>query len=106
MPGRSFEGSDHRSFRLSDEILRDSVELLDPFWRDAAEMGLSPTEAALGYAASVPGVSTVIPGIRTPEQAEQNAAAVVEGSERVRALVEAMPADASERIVALMHERG
>ncbi|MDP2957187.1 MAG: aldo/keto reductase [Longimicrobiales bacterium] len=105
-PGKVFAEDDHRAFRLSDEILRDSVELLDPFWRDAAEMGLTPTQAALGYAASVPGVSTVIPGIRTPEQAEQNAAAVVEGSERVRALVEAMPAEACEEIVLLMQERG
>ena len=105
-PGKVFTEDDHRAFRLTDEIIGRTLGLLDPFWKELAEAGITPTQAALSYAAAVPGVSTVIPGIRTPEQAEQNAGAVVEGSDRVRALVEAMPAGACEEIVALMQERG
>ena len=105
-PGKAFAEDDHRAFRLSDEIISRTLGLLDPFWQEMAKEGITPTQAALSYAAAVPGVSTVIPGIRTPEQAEQNAAAVVEGSDLVRACVEAMPAEGCERIVALMQERG
>jgi aryl-alcohol dehydrogenase-like predicted oxidoreductase len=34
-----------------------------------------PTTAALAWVAQLPGVSTVIPGARTPQQARSNAAA-------------------------------
>ena len=37
-------------------------------------MNLSETEAAIRFCVSNPNISTVIPGIRTPEQAVQNAA--------------------------------
>jgi aryl-alcohol dehydrogenase-like predicted oxidoreductase len=105
-PGRTFAGTDHRSFRLTDEIIGRSVELLARFWREAAKLGVTPTQAALTWAASVPGVSTIIPGIRTPEQAEQNAGAVVEAADRVRRLAERVPSRACEEIVALMQTRG
>ena len=105
-PGRTFEGTDHRSFRLSDDIIGRTVSLLEPLWRDVAKLGVTPTQAALTWAASVPGVSTVIPGIRTPQQAEQNAAGVVAAAEGVRDLVADVPAGACEEIVALMQARG
>jgi aryl-alcohol dehydrogenase-like predicted oxidoreductase len=41
----------------------------------AAEHGLAPATAALAWLAQLPGVSTVIPGARSPEQARANAAA-------------------------------
>jgi len=105
-PGRRFAGTDHRSFRLSDEIIGRSVELLGPLWHDAGRLGVTPTQVALTWAASVPGVSTVIPGIRTPDQAEQNAGAVVGEADRVEELVEGVSAEACEEMVALMQARG
>lgn len=51
------------------------VEAAQEFSALAAEHGLAPATAALAWLAQLPGVSTVIPGARTPEQARANAAA-------------------------------
>lgn len=51
------------------------VEAAKEFSALAAEHDLSPATAALAWLAQLPGVSTVIPGARTPEQARANAAA-------------------------------
>ncbi|NJD18440.1 MAG: aldo/keto reductase [Gemmatimonadetes bacterium] len=104
--GRTFTEGDHRAFRLNDEIIGKTLALLEPFWRERAEVGVTPTQAALTYAASVPGVSTVIPGIRTPAQAEQNAAAVVPEAAAVMERARAISPDACEEIVLLMQQRG
>jgi aryl-alcohol dehydrogenase-like predicted oxidoreductase len=105
-PGRAFPPDDHRSFRLTDEIIGGTRALLAPFWRRAGELGLTPTEAALTYAVSVAGVSTVIPGIRTPAQAEENARSVAGDKDAVRALADAVPEGPREHLVALMQARG
>jgi aryl-alcohol dehydrogenase-like predicted oxidoreductase len=104
--GKTFTGDDHRAFRLDDEIIDRTLTLLEPFWKELAEMGVTPTQAALTYAASVPGVSTVIPGIRTPAQAEQNAAAVLADARAVMERVQGISHEACEAIVALMQARG
>lgn len=105
-PDRRFPEDDHRSFRLSGDLVARTLEFLAPFWEESAALGMSPTQAALGYAAAVPGVSTVIPGIRTPEQAEQNAAVFAPGWERVRRLADALPADALAELVSSMQTLG
>ena len=51
------------------------VEAAKEFSALAAEHDLAPATAALAWLAQLPGVSTVIPGARTPEQARANAAA-------------------------------
>jgi len=51
------------------------VEAAQEFSALAAEHDLAPATAALAWLAQLPGVSTVIPGARTPEQARANAAA-------------------------------
>ena len=104
--GKTFTGDDHRAFRLSDEIIAKTLTLLEPFWKELAEVGVTPTQAALTYAAAVPGVSTVIPGIRTVAQAQQNAAGVLPDAAAVLARVQGLPAEACEEIVALMQQRG
>lgn len=104
--GRTFTEGDHRSFRLNDEIIAKTLDLLDSFWKEMAAEGITPTQAALTYAASVPGVSTVIPGIRTAGQAELNAAAVLADPTQVMERVRAISPEACEEIVALMRERG
>lgn len=51
------------------------VEAAQEFSALAAEHDLAPATAALAWLAQLPGVSTVIPGARSPEQARGNAAA-------------------------------
>jgi len=63
--GETFAGVDYAT----------GVEAAHEFSALAAEHGLSAAAAALAWLAQLPGVSTVIPGARSPEQAHANAAA-------------------------------
>jgi aryl-alcohol dehydrogenase-like predicted oxidoreductase len=50
---------------------------LQPFAEMAQNKGITQAQLALSFAAHYPGITTIIPGIRTPHQAELNADAVV-----------------------------
>lgn len=63
--GETFSGVDYAT----------GVEAAVEFSALAAEHGLQPATAALAWLAQLPGVSTVIPGARSAEQARANAAA-------------------------------
>jgi aryl-alcohol dehydrogenase-like predicted oxidoreductase len=71
-PDTRFSSDDHRSFRLTPEILRVSLSALEEARPLAEKLGISLTSLSLSYCASVPGVSTVIPGIRTAQQVDLN----------------------------------
>ena len=69
----TFEKDDHRNFRLSKEIIESSVALLnEKVWPLGEKEGLSQTSLALSFILSFAEISTVIPGIRTPEQVQAN----------------------------------
>ena len=69
----SFEKDDHRSFRLSEDIIRKTNKMMKDLWEPMAkENEMSMTEFALSFILSVEGISTVIPGLRTPEQVGMN----------------------------------
>ena len=81
----SFAASDHRSFNRHGEAF-DAGETFSGVDFDTgvdaarefaalAPAGATPAQAALRWVIQQPGVSTVIPGARNPEQARQNAAA-------------------------------
>lgn len=92
--GETFAGVDYAT----------GVEAAQEFAALAAEHGLQPATAALAWLTEVPGVSTVIPGARNPEQARANAAAgsVAElGAEFHARVVELY----DRRIRALIHDR-
>ncbi len=67
-----FPPDDHRAFRLPPDLLADALEALEPVWPLCEKYKTDPAGLAMGYALSFPEVSTVIPGIRTPEQAIAN----------------------------------
>jgi aryl-alcohol dehydrogenase-like predicted oxidoreductase len=68
-----FSKNDHRSMRLPKDLLITLLASLEEtYWPVAEKLGISKTAVSLSFAASVPGVSTVIPGIKTPEQADTN----------------------------------
>jgi aryl-alcohol dehydrogenase-like predicted oxidoreductase len=105
-PDRIFANDDHRSFRLSDEIIGRTRTVLRVAWEESARLGWTPAQLALRYAAAIPGVSTVIPGIRTPDQATTNANAVAGEANRVLELANSLPAEECEEIVRMMQSRG
>ena len=82
----AFAADDHRTFNRHGESFDqgetfsgvdfdEGVEAAKEFSALAEHAGLPPAEAALAWITQLPGVSTVIPGARNPQQAEANAAA-------------------------------
>jgi len=68
-----FEKDDHRSFRLTPEIMHSTLKVLnDHVWSVAEQEHLTETQLALSYILSFKEISTIIPGIRTPEHVVQN----------------------------------
>ncbi len=76
-----FEKNDHRYFRLPPEFLAQLIDTLESVWTLTDKYGISKTSLALSFILNHSGVSTVIPGIKTPEQAEMNTQQLVKISE-------------------------
>lgn len=68
----SFPDNDHRKKRLTAEVIDSCAKVLEPVWRLCNKYHCTKTQLALSYILSYPEVSTVIPGIRTPEQVQLN----------------------------------
>ena len=73
----TFHVTDHRSFRLTPGILKQSLDDLEPVWSIAEKYPTSLASFALSFILSHSEVSTVIPGIKTPEQAIGNTENIV-----------------------------
>jgi aryl-alcohol dehydrogenase-like predicted oxidoreductase len=82
----TFAANDHRTFNRHGEAFdvgetfsgvdfASGVEAAQEFSALAATRGLAPSVAALAWLAQTPGVTTVIPGARNPDQARANASA-------------------------------
>jgi len=68
-----FRSDDHRSFRLTPEIIRSTLKVLeDKVWPVATKEQLTKTQLALSFILSFKEISTTIPGIRTPDHVLQN----------------------------------
>lgn len=101
-----FAKDDHRSFRLTPEIIQKTLDLLnEKVWPLGAKEILNPTQLALSFILSYPGVSTIIPGIRTAEQVEQNTTGLKKLSEENKLLLQSLSGE-WETIVQLMEQRG
>lgn len=72
-----FEKEDHRSMRLNEKILTSSLESLEKIWHLCEKYDISKTSLAMSFVMSHPDITTAIPGIKTPEQAEMNTKEVV-----------------------------
>lgn len=67
-----FEYNDHRSFRLTSDLISKifiSLKSLEPI---IEKYGVTKTTFALSFVNSFAGVSTIIPGMRNPDQVEMN----------------------------------
>lgn len=86
--GVTFADTDHRKNRLPKEVIDTSAAALQPVWTLCQKYGLTKTQLALSYILSYPQVSTIIPGIRTPEQADSNTQGLVQFSEEDKLFIE------------------
>jgi aryl-alcohol dehydrogenase-like predicted oxidoreductase len=67
-----FEENDHRSLRLTPDLISEllnSLKFLEPI---IEKYKVNKTTFALSFINSFSGISTIIPGMRNPEQIEQN----------------------------------
>ena len=71
-----FEKDDHRAFRLTPEVLQATLSALEGVWSVSEKYEISKTSLALSFIMSFEEVSTVIPGIKTVQQAMENANAI------------------------------
>lgn len=76
-----FESNDHRSFRLRPEFLSELIDALEDVWKISEKYNVDKTTFALSFIMNHSGVSTVIPGIKTPEQAMKNTQPLIKISE-------------------------
>lgn len=102
----TFEKDDHRSFRLTPKILDQALTALQPVWDLADKYQTTKLGISLSYILSYPGISTVIPGLRTPAQVLQNVDALVFLAAEDRQLIEQLFNQHFEPLLQLMQEAG
>jgi aryl-alcohol dehydrogenase-like predicted oxidoreductase len=74
---KKFSKNDHRYFRLPPEFLEELIDALNDVWPVQEKYKISKSSFALSFILSFVGVSTVIPGIKTPEQAILNTTDII-----------------------------
>lgn len=105
--GSTFASDDHRAFRLTPELLKQSLRVLEEkVWPLARKEALTPTQLALSFILSYPRISTVIPGIRTPEHVEQNTTGLKPLSEETKRVLEGLTASDWTPVMQLMEKQG
>lgn len=101
-----FNPDDHRSFRLSPEIIHEAETALEEVWAVAEARGISKAQLALSYCHSVPGISTIIPGIKTPEQAIDNSTNINRLPGEVTELLQSLYDERFSALVEKLETRG
>ena len=71
-----FDANDHRRFRLKPLVLENALKDLEEVWSLAKNMKITKTQFSLNYILSIPEISTVIPGMKTPEQVINNTSGI------------------------------
>ena len=101
-----FPADDHRSLRLRPEVISRAVDGLEELWPLADKYKVSRTSLSLSFVASFSEVSTVIPGIRTPEQAEADAGGIMQLSAEDMEFIRDLYRRRFSAVVDLMQQAG
>ncbi len=105
--GSGFAADDHRSFRFNKNILRDSLTTLEStVWPLCEKYSINKTSLALSYILSYDAVSTVIPGIRSPQHAVDNTIGIIKLDKADIALIEEAFTAHFATVVDLMEKQG
>ena len=72
-----FEDNDHRSFRLTPDLISELLNSLKTLEPIIEKYKVNKTTFALSFINNFSGISTIIPGMRNPEQIEQNLSSLV-----------------------------
>lgn len=104
--GVSFSNTDHRKNRLVTSVIEATNKALLPVWNLCAKYNCSKTQLALSYILSYPEVSTIIPGIRTIEQAKQNTTGLFKLLPEDRLLIEQLGQGSFAEVMQLIQQQG
>lgn len=102
-----FEKDDHRNFRLTPEIIESTLKVLnEKVWPVGEQEHLTKTQLALSFILSFKEVSTIIPGIRTPEHVVQNTAGLKQLKRESTKFLQSLSEKDWKYIVELMEKQG
>jgi aryl-alcohol dehydrogenase-like predicted oxidoreductase len=106
-PGTNFNADDHRSFRFNKDILSGSLQILEEkIWPLCHKYNISKTAFALSYILSYDAISTVIPGIRTPQHVIDNTSGLVKLEPGDLELIENVYETGFSEMVNMMERQG
>jgi len=101
-----FAQDDHRSFRLTPEILDESISALDNIWPLGKRYGMTPTQFSLSFLLGFKEVSTIIPGMKTTDQVIENTSNLTILNEGDQELILSKYEDAFQPIIHAMELAG
>lgn len=102
-----FEKDDHRNFRLTPEIIQSTLKVLEErVWPIAEEEHLAKTQLALSFILSFKEISTIIPGIRTPEHVAQNTDGLKSLSTENLKFLQSLSETDWKQVITLMQKQG
>jgi aryl-alcohol dehydrogenase-like predicted oxidoreductase len=101
-----FAVSDHRHNRLTSDVIDRSLRAVEPLWELCNKYQVTKTQLALSYILSYSEVSTVIPGIRTPEHVRDNTTGLIQLSSEDRVLIESYGKNSFKELMQLIEKQG
>ena len=104
--GISFAVNDHRKNRLTPAVIERANKALAPVWDLCRKYDCTKTQLALSYILSYPEISTIIPGMRTTEQAEQNTSRLFKLDPADLALIEKLGKTDFIEVMKLIQQQG
>lgn len=102
----TFPPNDHRSFRLTTEILSLAMSILDDVRPLKDRYTTTMTGLAISFCAAFPEVSTIITGIKTPAQADENCRPYADISESDMGFLTTAVRHRMLEVVGLMERQG
>jgi len=104
--GVSFAENDHRKKRMTMEVVENANRVLQPVWKLCEKYNCSKTQLALSFILSYQQVSTIIPGIRTAEQAQLNTIGLFKLMPEDIILIESLGQKEFVAVMKLIQEQG
>jgi len=102
----TFPRNDHRHNRLTKEVILNSNEALKPVWELCKKYSMTNTQLALSYVLSYPEVSTIIPGIRTPEHVTGNTKGLIRLDDADLEMIEDLGKTSFVSVMELIQKQG
>lgn len=101
-----FSNNDHRKNRLTTSVIEGANKALQPVWDLCSKYNCTKMQLAMSYILSYPEVSTIIPGIRTAEQANQNTAGLFKLLPEDNLLIEQLGQGSFIEVMQLIQQQG